>query len=109
MVARRPKLDIGEATAGRSGNYRCPRASGARSCRRRRFVVKEYEFWRESATGHVFAIALVDGVVAGVCGPLGAEELDERFLPTFDYAAERAATVEERREEFELHPTTVPF
>jgi hypothetical protein len=44
-----------------------------------------------------------------VCGPLGAEELDERFLPTFDYAAERAATVEERREEFELHPTTVPF
>jgi hypothetical protein len=44
-----------------------------------------------------------------VCGPLGAEELDERFLPTFDYAAERAATVEARREEFELHPTTVPF
>lgn len=69
----------------------------------------EYEFWRERATGHVYAVALVDGVVRGVCGPLDAEELDERFLPAFEYAPERAARVEAEREEFELLSTTLRF
>jgi hypothetical protein len=71
--------------------------------------VDEYEFWRKRTTGQVYAVALEDGVVRGVCGPLDPEELDERFLPAFDYVPERAARVEAGREEFALYSTTLPF
>jgi hypothetical protein len=60
-----------------------------------------YEFWRERSTGSIWAVRLHEGVVVGCCGPLTWSEIDERFLPTFDYSAERAELVESRREEYE--------
>jgi len=66
--------------------------------------LKTYEYWRERATGHVWAIELVDGVVVGCCGPLDRDELEERFLPTLDYSGELAAWAESTREDFEPYP-----
>jgi len=65
--------------------------------------MKEHEFWRSRDEGHVFAVELVDGVVAGTCGPLEAGDVDERFLATFDYSDERGAWLEEHRDEFDLY------
>lgn len=53
--------------------------------------MKSYEFWRERATGEVWAIELVEGVVGGCCGPLDQSEIEEQFLKTFDYSPRRAA------------------
>jgi hypothetical protein len=64
--------------------------------------MKTFEYWRERESGEVWAVELLDGVVAGCCGPLGPGELDERFLATFDYAPERAAWTETHREAFDL-------
>lgn len=61
-----------------------------------------HEFWRELATGSVYAVRLVDGIVAGCAGPLTAEEVDEAFLPALDYADEWAQWLEERRAGFDL-------
>jgi nicotinamidase-related amidase len=65
--------------------------------------MREHEFWRESATGEIFAIELEDGVVTGICGPLDADELDDAFLPTFDYSSARAAWVEAHRDAFDFY------
>jgi CBS domain-containing protein len=65
--------------------------------------VKEHEFWRERNGGDVYAVQLVDGVVTGTCGPLEPNDIDERFLATFDYTDDRASWLEERREGFDLH------
>ena len=59
--------------------------------------MKEREFWREPGGGHVYAVELEDGLVTGSCGPLDVAEVDERFLPTFDYAPEQAEIGEGRR------------
>jgi CBS domain-containing protein len=67
--------------------------------------MKEHEFWRAKDDGHVYAVELVDGVVAGTCGPLDAGEIDERFLATFDYAPDREAWIEHHRELFDLVDT----
>ncbi len=65
--------------------------------------MKEHEFWRERAGGHVYAVQLVDGLVAGACGPLEVHDIDERFLPTFDYDQSRAAWLEDHRDDFDLN------
>ena len=70
--------------------------------------MKEHEFWRERAGGHVYAVELEDGLVAGSCGPLAAAEIDDRFLPTFDYAPDRASWLEENRESFDLYGLLSP-
>jgi hypothetical protein len=64
--------------------------------------MRTYEFWRECASGSIWAVALLDGVVVGCCGPLTWSEIDERLLPAFDYDVERGAVVEGHRERFEL-------
>lgn len=61
-----------------------------------------YELWRERETGEVWAIRLVDGAVAGCCGPLAAREREPMFLGGFDYTPERAEWVDTHREAFEL-------
>jgi hypothetical protein len=66
-------------------------------------LMKGHEFWRERASGEVWAIELVDGVVAGCCGPLEHNELEEGFLETFDYTAERSSWVEAHRADFDLY------
>ena len=71
--------------------------------------MREYEFWRERSTGRVYAVELVDGIVSGCCGPLDVSELEDGFLPTFDYSTARAAWLEEHREEYELYRTTAPY
>ena len=68
-------------------------------------VMKEHEFWRAKDDGQIYAIELVDGVVAGACGPLDAENIDERFLATFDYAPDRDAWIERHRDLFHLYDT----
>jgi CBS domain-containing protein len=65
--------------------------------------MKEREFWRERSGGHVYAVELEDGVVAGTCGPLDPGDVDERFLATFDYTTDAVADVEGHRDEFDLH------
>ena len=37
----------------------------------------EYQHWSDKATGELFAVRLVDGMVTGACGPL----YDEDRLP----------------------------
>jgi hypothetical protein len=71
--------------------------------------MREWEFWRERATGHIFAVAFDEGRVSGCCGPLDMSEVDDDFLPTFDYAGERAGWFEEHREGFDLFRTTAPY
>lgn len=71
--------------------------------------MKEHEFWRELGAGRVYAVELEDGVVTGSCGPLDVMEIDERFLPTFDYSPEHAEWLEQRREEFELCHVLSPY
>lgn len=71
-------------------------------------AMREHEFWRERSTGRIYAVELEDGIVSGCCGPLAASDIEDDFLPTFDYSAERAAWLEQHREEFELHRTTTP-
>ncbi len=70
--------------------------------------MKQHEFWREPAGGHVYAVELEDGVVSGSCGPLETADLDERFLATFDYSPDRAAWLEEHRAEFDLYRLVSP-
>lgn len=65
--------------------------------------MKTYEFWREPETGKVWAIELLEGAVVGCCGPLDRSEIEERFLPTFDYSPERAGWTEAHRDTFDLH------
>jgi hypothetical protein len=71
--------------------------------RRKKVVMKTYEYWRERDTGEVWAVKLLDGVVTGCCGPLDPSELEEQFLRTFDYSAERAAWTEAHRDAFDLY------
>jgi hypothetical protein len=67
--------------------------------------MKEREFWREPAGGHVYAVELEDGLVTGSCGPLDTGELDERYLPSFDYSPDQAAWLEVHRAEFDHQPS----
>lgn len=71
--------------------------------------LKAHEFWRERSSGRVYAVQLVDGLVTGCCGPLDMSEIDDEFLPTFDYSEERAGWLEQHREEFELFRVTAPY
>ena len=64
--------------------------------------MKAYEFWREHATGYVRAVELREGVVVSCCGPLEKSEIEEQFLPTFDYSPARAAWTESHRDAFDL-------
>jgi hypothetical protein len=65
--------------------------------------MKSYEFWRERATGSIWAVELLQGVVVGCCGPLARSEIEERFLRTFDYGPARAAETEANRDAFDLY------
>jgi hypothetical protein len=65
--------------------------------------MRTYEFWRELATGQVWAIELHDGVVSGCFGPLAHGEVDDALLERFDYDRDDAEWVEEHRDEFDLH------
>ena len=64
--------------------------------------MKEHEFWRDQAGGRVYAVELLDGVVSGICGPLDAGEIDDRFLASFDYTPDQAAWLEKHRDDFDL-------
>jgi hypothetical protein len=64
-----------------------------------------HEFWRDTATGQVWAVELEDGVVSGCCGPLDWSEVDEDFLGSFDYLPDYASWVEANREQFALLET----
>jgi hypothetical protein len=65
--------------------------------------MKTYEFWRECATGEVWAIELLEGVVVGSCGPLDHSEIEESFLVALDYSPKRAAWIEAHRDAFDLY------
>jgi len=65
--------------------------------------MREHEFWRDRASGHVYAVELVDGVVSGTCGPLEQHDIDEHFFAAFDYSSSDAARFEAHRPEFDLH------
>ena len=71
--------------------------------------MKEREFWRDRATGRVYALELEDGVVTGSCGPLAPSEIEERFLSSFDYSASDAGWLEANRERFDLYSSLVPM
>jgi hypothetical protein len=60
------------------------------------------EFWRERETGEIWAVELEDGLVTGCHGPLHWSEVNPTFLREgYDYAADEARELEERRAEFE--------
>lgn len=64
--------------------------------------MKTYEFWRETATGEVWAIELREGVVARARGPLHWSEINPGFLRDgYDYSSREAAVIEARRDAFE--------
>jgi len=61
-----------------------------------------YEFWREIASGDVWAVELKDGVVVGSRGPLHWSEIHPSFLESgYEYDADEARLVDARRAEFE--------
>jgi len=68
-----------------------------------------YEFWRKASDGDVCAVKLEDGLVVGVCGPLDAEEIDDEFLESFDYATDTAARIERERDEYTLYEPALPY
>lgn len=70
--------------------------------------MKEYEFWREQSDGRIYAVELEDGVVVGSCGPLTSSEIDDGFLRTFDYSAERLDWLDEHRQDFDLYRQISP-
>jgi CBS domain-containing protein len=70
--------------------------------------VREHEFWRDRASGRLYAVELRDGVVTGSAGPLSAGELEPTFLAGFDYAADEATWLEEHREDFDLYRCVPP-
>jgi CBS domain-containing protein len=70
--------------------------------------MKEQEFWRDRASGRLYAVELHDGVVTGSAGPLSASELEPGFLATFDYSSDGVAWLEERREDFDLYRCVPP-
>ena len=59
-----------------------------------------YEFWRDTRTGLVWAVRLIDGVVEAACGPLDAEDTDEAFLPSLDYTTAPAAAMDRERDSY---------
>lgn len=65
--------------------------------------VRGHEFWRDRASGRLYAVEFEAGVVSGCCGPLTVSEAEEQFLPTFDYSSERAGWFEEHREGYDLY------
>ena len=71
--------------------------------------MREWEFWQERSTGHIFAVAFDEGRVTGCCGPLDMSEVDDDFLPTFDYSGERAGWFDEHRDAFDVFRTTAPY
>jgi hypothetical protein len=71
--------------------------------------MKTFEFWRESKTGEIWAVELVDGVVVACCGPLEHREVDERFLDAFDYWAAGADRIEAERDDFDLVEAALPL
>lgn len=63
--------------------------------------MKTCEFWRETATGEVWAVELEDGVAVGSKGPLHWTEINPAFLHAgYDYDPAEASGIEVRREEF---------
>ncbi len=64
--------------------------------------MRTYELWRDPASGEVWAIRLVEGVVEGCCGPLPSHDRDPRYLDGLDYSAEQVGRLERDRESFEL-------
>ncbi len=70
--------------------------------------MKTFEFWRDRESGLIFAIALEDGVVAGSCGPVVYEEVDDELLERFAYGAGRAPWIEAHRDQFDLYVRPVP-
>ena len=69
--------------------------------------MKTYEFWRERASGEVWAVELLMGVVVGTCGPLDHSEIEEEFLDALDYTAERSTWIETRRDAFDPYDPTL--
>lgn len=61
-----------------------------------------HEFWRETASGEVWAVELEDGVVSRCLGPLHWSEIHPTFLREgYEYSSDEAEAVEARRQEFE--------
>jgi hypothetical protein len=65
--------------------------------------MREHELWRHRESGDVYAVRFVDGVIAGVAGPLPFDDRREEFLPTLDYGEEGAEWVEREREGFDVY------
>lgn len=65
--------------------------------------MRTHEFWRERATGQVWAIELREGLVIGSFGPLAHGEIDDTLLARFDYDRDDAEWVEAHRDEFDLY------
>ena len=70
--------------------------------------MRTHEFWR-NRSGGVWAVELVEGVVAGCCGPLDASEIEDEFLPHLEYSAREAEWIEAHRTEFELFEPARPY
>jgi len=79
-----------------------PRSRGQRTIRAKEVGVKTYEFWREVRSGDVWAVELVDGIVAGAAGPLHWSEIKLAYLHGYDYSPGEAARIDAVRDDFEL-------
>jgi hypothetical protein len=64
--------------------------------------VTGYEFWRNRATGEIWAVRLDDGDVDGAFGPLSGRQIDRSCLPVYDYAD--GSFIQRHRERFALVP-----
>jgi hypothetical protein len=60
-----------------------------------------YEYWREIATGDVWAVKLEDDAVVAAAGPLHWSEMKAAHLHAHDYTPAHAARLALTRAEFE--------
>jgi hypothetical protein len=60
-----------------------------------------HEFWREKATGEVWAVELVGGTVVRCAGPIHWSAINPFYLHGYDYSAAEAARLEQTRDTFE--------
>ena len=60
-----------------------------------------HEFWREKATGEVWAVELEDGTVVRCAGPIHWSAISPFYLHSYDYSPAEAARLDKERDAFE--------
>jgi hypothetical protein len=64
--------------------------------------MRTHELWHDRESGEIWAVELLDGVVAGAAGPLRPGSVSPALLKHFGYDRSEAARIESTRSRFDL-------